>query len=205
MDRLGGSFRRRSLHACTRGIPRAPERDGWPGAVAADRSCERHGQPVAAVGVVEGATQEIAPVSAYLPDRMLGDVSPLTCRSYAHDLRGRWRCSPAATDWPTAPPRCWPTSTANRLSRWPGPSPKEASGPEVRDCEPLMQLVALGQVVAVVPESVRRQARSDVACVPVLDAPRSSILLAQPERTRSWAAAAFVRASTEVAASGRVI
>lgn len=89
--------------------------------------------------------------------------------------------------------------------RWPGPSPKEASGPEVRDCEPLMQLVALSQVVAVVPESVRRQARSDVACVPVLDAPRSSILLAQPERTRSWAAAAFVRASTEVAASGRVI
>ncbi|MFF1768541.1 LysR family transcriptional regulator [Streptomyces sp. NPDC058249] len=89
--------------------------------------------------------------------------------------------------------------------RWPGTSAHEASGPEVRDAGQLMQLVALGQVVAVVPESVRRHPRSDVVCVPVLDAPRSSILLAWPERTRSRAVAAFVRASTEAAAGGRVI
>jgi DNA-binding transcriptional LysR family regulator len=68
-----------------------------------------------------------------------------------------------------------------------------------------MQLVALGQVVAVVPESVRRHVRSDVVCVPVLDAPRRSILLAWPDRTRSRAVAAFVRASTVVAHSGRVV
>ncbi|MER5728327.1 LysR family transcriptional regulator [Streptomyces sp. NPDC002138] len=84
--------------------------------------------------------------------------------------------------------------------RWPGTSPEEASGPEVRDTGQLMQLVALGQVVALVPVSVRRHARSDVACVPVLDAPRSSVLLAWPERTRSRAVAAFVRASTDIAA-----
>ncbi|ONI87684.1 hypothetical protein ALI22I_20985 [Saccharothrix sp. ALI-22-I] len=84
-------------------------------------------------------------------------------------------------------------------------SPEEASGPEVRDGGQLMQLIALGQVVAVIPESARRQARSDVVCVPVLDAPRTSILLAWPERTRSRPVAAFVRASTEVAAGGRVI
>ncbi|MEU4834924.1 hypothetical protein [Streptosporangium sp. NPDC023615] len=41
--------------------------------------------------------------------------------------------------------------------------------------------------------------------VPVLDAPRSSILPAWPERTRSRAVAAFVRASTEIAAAGPVI
>jgi hypothetical protein len=88
---------------------------------------------------------------------------------------------------------------------WPGTSAEQANGPEVRDGGQLMQLVALGQVVAVVPESVRRHARSDVVCVPVLDAPRSSVLLAWPERTRSRAVAAFVRASTEVAASGQVM
>lgn len=75
-----------------------------------------------------------------------------------------------------------------------------AGGPEVRDVGQLLQLVALGQLVAVVPESVRRHARSDVVLVPVLDAPPVALLLAWPERTRSAAVAAFVRASTEVAA-----
>lgn len=89
--------------------------------------------------------------------------------------------------------------------RWPGTSPERASGPEVRDNSQLMQLVALGQVVVVVPESVRRHARSDVVCVPVLDAPRTSTLLAWPERTRSRTVAAFVRASTEVAAIAQVM
>jgi DNA-binding transcriptional LysR family regulator len=79
--------------------------------------------------------------------------------------------------------------------RWPG---SDASGPEVRDPGQLLQLVALGQVVAVVPESARRHARADVVCVPVLDAPKSSILLAWPDRTRSRAVAAFVRASTGI-------
>jgi DNA-binding transcriptional LysR family regulator len=87
--------------------------------------------------------------------------------------------------------------------RWPRQSPDEASGPEVRDGAQLMQLVALGQLVAVLPDSSRRHARSDVVCVPVLDAPKSSVLLAWPERTRSRAVAAFVRVSTEVAAGDR--
>ncbi|WP_284750481.1 LysR family transcriptional regulator [Amycolatopsis sp. RTGN1] len=79
--------------------------------------------------------------------------------------------------------------------RWPG---SDVNGPEIRDPGQLLQLVALGQVVAVVPESARRHVRSDVACVPVLDAPRTTVLLAWPDRTRSRAVAAFVRASTDV-------
>ncbi|TLS43840.1 hypothetical protein FE633_23935 [Streptomyces montanus] len=79
------------------------------------------------------------------------------------------------------------------IPRWPGPDPEEASGPEVRDSGQLMQLVALGRLVAVLPESARRQARSDVVCVPVLDAPRSSVLSAWPQRTRSRAVAADER------------
>lgn len=39
--------------------------------------------------VVDGADREVAPASAYLRDLMLGDMSPLTCRSYAYDLL-RW-------------------------------------------------------------------------------------------------------------------
>ncbi|MGW2207574.1 hypothetical protein ACWCTE_36935, partial [Streptomyces sp. NPDC001774] len=39
--------------------------------------------------VIDGADRPIPPVSSYLLDRMLGDVSPLTCRSYAFDLL-RW-------------------------------------------------------------------------------------------------------------------
>lgn len=39
--------------------------------------------------VVDSSGDPVDPVSRYLRDRMLGDVSPLTCRSYAHDLL-RW-------------------------------------------------------------------------------------------------------------------
>lgn len=39
--------------------------------------------------VRDGAGREVDPVSAFLRDLTLGDVSPLTCRSYAFDLL-RW-------------------------------------------------------------------------------------------------------------------
>ncbi|MEU1868379.1 hypothetical protein [Streptomyces gardneri] len=39
--------------------------------------------------VVDAAGREIEPVSVYLRDRMLGDASTATCRSYGYDLL-RW-------------------------------------------------------------------------------------------------------------------
>ena len=69
----------------------------------------------------------------------------------------------------------------------------------MRDTGQLPQLIALGQVVAVLLESVRSHARADVVCVPLLDAPQTSVLLARPEPTTSRAVAAFVRAGSEVA------
>ncbi|MEU8310623.1 tyrosine-type recombinase/integrase [Actinomadura sp. NPDC048955] len=39
--------------------------------------------------VVDAADREIEPISRYLRDLLLGDVSPLTCRSYGYDLL-RW-------------------------------------------------------------------------------------------------------------------
>jgi integrase len=41
--------------------------------------------------VVDGGGTEIEPISRYLRDLALGDASPLTCRSYAHDLLRWWR------------------------------------------------------------------------------------------------------------------
>ncbi|GAA3033188.1 LysR family transcriptional regulator [Streptosporangium longisporum] len=84
---------------------------------------------------------------------------------------------------------------------WTGP---QADGPQVRDPGQLVQLIALNQMTAVVPGSARRHLRPEVVCVPLLDPPRSSLLLAWPERTRSRAVAAFVRASTEIAAADPV-
>lgn len=46
-------------------------------------------EPALPYVVVDEAGCEVEPVSRYLRDRALGDVSPLTCRSYAHDLL-RW-------------------------------------------------------------------------------------------------------------------
>jgi DNA-binding transcriptional LysR family regulator len=83
--------------------------------------------------------------------------------------------------------------------RWPGSLRPDATGPEVHDSAQLMQLVALGQVVAVLPETVRRHPQPGVAYVPVLDAPAASVLLAWPERTGSLALASFVRAALDVA------
>jgi DNA-binding transcriptional LysR family regulator len=104
--------------------------------------------------------------------------------------------------------------------RWPGPRDENArdenardenardenardqdrSGPLVRDSGQLMQLIALGQVVALLPASSRRHQWPDVRCVPVPDAPKTEVLLAWPDQTRSRAVAAFVRASMQASA-----
>ncbi|GAA4634716.1 LysR family transcriptional regulator [Actinoallomurus vinaceus] len=89
------------------------------------------------------------------------------------------------------------------LPRWPGKVDDDATGPEVRDVAELMQLIALGRVAAVVPESARRLMRGDLACVPLVDAPPATLVLAWPEGSTSRALAAFVRAAADVAARVR--
>jgi DNA-binding transcriptional LysR family regulator len=91
------------------------------------------------------------------------------------------------------------------MPQWPGDPPSTAratgpAGPLIRDGAQLFELIALGRVVAVLPESVRDRLRTDLTCVPVLDAALSTVVVAWPERSRSLAAAAFVRAAVAVAA-----
>jgi DNA-binding transcriptional LysR family regulator len=83
------------------------------------------------------------------------------------------------------------------MPRWPAMT---GPGPEVRDTSQLIQLIALGQTIALMPDTVTEHLGRDLIAVPVLDAAPVSLVLAWPERSRSTALAAFVRAAAEVAA-----
>lgn len=66
-------------------------------------------------------------------------------------------------------------------------------GPAVDGTGQLQQLIALGECVAVLPASVGGQLRADLCCVPVIDAPRTTLVLAWPEDSSSRPLAALVR------------
>ncbi|MEU0482548.1 LysR family transcriptional regulator [Streptosporangium sp. NPDC006013] len=86
------------------------------------------------------------------------------------------------------------------MPRWAALLEDDAEGPEVRDAGQLMQLIAMGRTIAILPESARGYVGGDVVCVPVLDAPPTTMMIAWPEQSQSLALAAFVRAATSVAA-----
>lgn len=85
------------------------------------------------------------------------------------------------------------------LPSWPGFPDQDSASSEVRDSGQLLELIALGRAVAVLPESVRGQLRPGLVSVPVLDAAPSTVALAWPEDSRDKALAAFVRVATEIA------
>jgi DNA-binding transcriptional LysR family regulator len=82
------------------------------------------------------------------------------------------------------------------LPRWPG---MPGTGPLVRDQGQLMQLIALGRMVAVTSESVRDRLPSGLTCLPVPDAPVTTVCVAWAAASTSRPVAAFVRASVAVA------
>ncbi|MFI1990657.1 LysR family transcriptional regulator [Actinoplanes sp. NPDC020271] len=86
------------------------------------------------------------------------------------------------------------------LPRWPrrdGTYP-DGPGPQVRDNMQLLQLVALGRVCLVVPESVRLHLPEGVTAVPVVDAPPVTTVIAWPPHSRSRPLAALVRTATRL-------
>ncbi|GHF39284.1 LysR family transcriptional regulator [Kitasatospora xanthocidica] len=106
---------------------------------------------------------------------------PLTVRTHVHmaDITGL----------PGLPLPRWPCADGTYQ---PGP------GPQVRDHAQLLQLVALGRACAVSPESCRAQLHSDLAAVPVLDAPKVTTVIAWPPHSRSRAVADLVRTATRL-------
>ena len=103
-------------------------------------------------------------------------------------LRGELRLS-EVTAVPGLPLPRWPERDGSYA---PGP------GPEVHDHAQLLQLIALGRVVAVLPESVRAQLPEGLAAVPVVDAPHVTTVIAWPPHARSLALAGLVRAATRL-------
>jgi DNA-binding transcriptional LysR family regulator len=86
------------------------------------------------------------------------------------------------------------------LPRWPGRDGEYAAGPgaEVRDHTQLLQLVALGRACVVLPDSVRGQLRDGLVCVPVLDAPLVTTVIAWPRHSRSPGVAGLVRTASRL-------
>jgi hypothetical protein len=118
-----------------------------------------------------------------------------------HRLAGR--AAVRMADLAGEPQPRWPVAPGSELAAAGGAAagPDGATGPAVRDSGELMELIALGRLVAVLPDSVRGRLRAGLLCVPVLDAPPTTLVLAWPERSRSLAVAAFIRVATDVAAT----
>ncbi|GAA1300252.1 LysR family transcriptional regulator [Planotetraspora silvatica] len=105
-----------------------------------------------------------------------------------HELLSRPHVKMAdVTDLPGLPLPRWP----DRVGVY-----TDGPGPKVRDTAQLYQLIALGRAAAVLPESCRTHLRSDLAAVPVLDAPKVTTVIAWPPHSRSQALAALVRTAT---------
>lgn len=81
------------------------------------------------------------------------------------------------------------------LPRWPRPdgSYAEGPGPQVRTPEQLYQLIALGQTMAVLPESVRIHLHEGHAIIPLSDAAPVTTVIAWPSQSTSRPLAALVR------------
>lgn len=88
------------------------------------------------------------------------------------------------------------------LPRWPD-TEDNGGGPLVHDIGQLMQLITLGRVVAVMPESVRGRLPGGLVCRPVPDAPAVTIVVAWDPASTSRHVAAFVRAATAAARLGQ--
>ncbi|GAA2263745.1 LysR family transcriptional regulator [Actinomadura luteofluorescens] len=86
------------------------------------------------------------------------------------------------------------------LPRWPhcdGGYP-DGPGPEVHDHAQLLQLIALGRAVALLPETARIHLRRDLAFVPILDAPTVTTVIAWPPHSRSLALAGLIQTATRL-------
>ena len=98
----------------------------------------------------------------------------------------------------------WPDATPAAAAYWTGrdqaslrlePPPR---GPAVGDLAQLLAVVALGQAVAFLPESLAKaHHRAGVAYVPVTDLSPSVLAVVWPEGSRSPEIAAFVRAAAQ--------
>ncbi|MBP0461681.1 LysR family transcriptional regulator [Streptomyces montanisoli] len=104
------------------------------------------------------------------------------------DLEGetlpRWKGVPGAPDAPGSPD---------------APAAPDAggggTGPEVADVVQMLNMIAVGRMVGVLPRSLVEPVASGLVCVPIADAPPSRLVLAWNEQDRRPLLAAFVAAA----------
>jgi DNA-binding transcriptional LysR family regulator len=124
-------------------------------------------------------------VAALAPGHELAGRAALTCA----DLAG----------WPTP---CWPLSSAADRAYWSGQDVTGGPvtpGPVVYDSAQLLEAVALGKAVALLPASFAELgSRDDVVYRPVVDASPYSLALAWAAGARDVRIARFVRTAAEV-------
>jgi hypothetical protein len=89
--------------------------------------------------------------------------------------------------------------SSETMPTWPGAQAADVNGPLVRDACQLAQLITWGRIVAVLPESVRDHLPRSLVCIPVSDAPTTTLMLAWPADSRSPELAAFVHAAITTA------
>jgi DNA-binding transcriptional LysR family regulator len=113
-----------------------------------------------------------------------------------HELAGREVLSTADLLAETAPQ--WSDSRVVNRDYWLGNPDRPADGPVVRDSAQLLDVVALGQAVALVPASLAAvNVRPDVTYRPVSDAAPYQTLVLWPAGSRSPWIARFVRTALE--------
>lgn len=84
------------------------------------------------------------------------------------------------------------------LPRWKGVPGADGDGPEVVDVIQMLQMIAVGRMIGVLPRSLVDPIPPGLVCVPVTDAPPSSLVLAWHEQNRSPLVAAFVAAAVQL-------
>lgn len=94
----------------------------------------------------------------------------------------------------------WSRELPDEREYWTGQT-TEVPGPEVADSSQLLEVVALGQAVALVPASLaENNRRADLAYRPVADASPYTVSVVWTADSRDKALAAFVRTAVEVGA-----
>lgn len=132
-------------------------------------------------------------VAALPADHPLAQRSELRC----HDLHGE-----PMPQWPRSTPAEQAYWTGRDLTRHPSSAPHavpDTFGPAVSDPGQMIEVVALGQAIALIPQSVAdSHQRPDIAYRPVLDASPYTIAIAWPAASRAPHLAQLVRTATDL-------
>ncbi|MFE7565513.1 LysR family transcriptional regulator [Streptomyces sp. NPDC057539] len=81
------------------------------------------------------------------------------------------------------------------LPRWQGVPGRDGTDPEIASVVQMLQLVAVGRMIGMLPRSLVEPVPAGLVCVPVADAPPSRLVLAWAEQDRRPLVASFVAAA----------